>query len=841
MAQVSACPDEATLKRLVLGLLPPPVMDQLGQHLEGCRRCVSTLSSCGGTDQLVEALHRAAKTHPDHAAIDKAAADKLVQRVLGAKAGADDSVEVADASQDRRASALAALEPGLLKPPQAADEIGRLGPYRVLKELGAGGMGMVFVAEDPQLRRLVALKVLKKAQDLQRFLREARATAAVKNDHIVTIFQVGQEGDIPYLAMELLRGESLEHWLQRGRQAGIPQVVRLGREMASGLAAAHAAGLVHRDIKPANTFLEMPHGRVKILDFGLARLLEDKERLTRLGDILGTPAYMAPEQARGEKVDPRCDLFSLGCVLYRLCVGQVAFPGKDVAETLEMVMTRDPPAPRQIKPNVPPPLSDLVMQLLAKKKGDRPASAAAVVERLRAIQAQVAVRPAATTAAPRGPATHIQAAAVRPAETRAPAETPARNLTVRRPLRGVMAAVAVLAVCLLAWVIWHRAADKGPDPRQLESTRQVDNTLTALDRLDAATVPADLVLKGPLRIKGRPPELVGILLVDADARPPLANPPGALPGAKGFPGISALAFSRDGKLLAAGGAGGVVFLWDLSGDQPRITRRTRQLPAEISSLAFHPHKNMVAAGYVDSSFRFWDFSKEEAIEVFHGNAAALKPAEKPVPVWLKFSSSCDMMATHYGNSLKLWSLQDAGALVRSAISTTAVGIPDFSPDNRLLAWGAPGEVKFMDVTAKELTPQANFKWPADQFVHSVAYAPARDTEPPRATLACAADGDNLVRLVELTEEGPKQAAILHGLEAQADNAFLEFSKDGKWLAGAGSGGRLLVWNTATLKLEHDWLVPGPQRTVAFAPDSRHLASGADRGKVLIFRLQADGK
>src|SRR5262249_3534929 len=154
-----------------------------------------------------------------------------------------------------------------------------------------------------------------------RFLGEARAAARVRSDHVVTIHQVGEDRGIPFLAMEFLHGEPLDAWLKPGRTLSPPELLRLAREMALGLAAAHAQGLIHRDVKPGNIWLESVDSRVKILDFGLARPVVGDVRLTRSGTILGTPAYMAPEQARGEEVDARADLFSLGCVLYHLATG----------------------------------------------------------------------------------------------------------------------------------------------------------------------------------------------------------------------------------------------------------------------------------------------------------------------------------------------------------------------------------------------------------------------------------------------------------------------------------------------------------------------------------------
>src|SRR5262249_2412437 len=163
---------------------------------------------------------------------------------------------------------------------------------------------------------------------------------------IVTIYQVGQEQGVLYLAMELLEGESLKNRLERKGKMRLTDVLRIGRELAEGLAAAHERGLIHRHIKPANLWLEGPRATGKILDFGLARRGPEDSSLTQFGMIVGTPAYMAPEQARAQKVDARCDLFSLGCVLYHMSTGTMPFHGEDQFGTLAALVSDQPPPPR---------------------------------------------------------------------------------------------------------------------------------------------------------------------------------------------------------------------------------------------------------------------------------------------------------------------------------------------------------------------------------------------------------------------------------------------------------------------------------------------------------------
>ncbi len=281
-----------------------------------------------------------------------------------------------------------------LGPPRAAGELGWLAQYRVKSLIGEGGIGLVFLAEDTHLARSVALKIIKPeladAPRVQgRFVREAQATAAIKHDHIVTIYQVGRANDTLFLAMEYLRGLSLQGWLERGRKPSVDLALRLGREIASGLSAAHRNGLVHRDVKPANIWLEAPSGRVKILDFGMARSEHDEAHITQTGTVMGTPAYMAPEQARGETAGAGADLFSLGSVLYRLCAGRLPFEGESILAVLSSLASDTPRPLREVDPSAPPALEELVARLLTKDPRARPDSAQAVVDAIRAIEREL--------------------------------------------------------------------------------------------------------------------------------------------------------------------------------------------------------------------------------------------------------------------------------------------------------------------------------------------------------------------------------------------------------------------------------------------------------------------
>ena len=263
----------------------------------------------------------------------------------------------------------------------------RIGGFRIVRQLGEGGMGVVYEAIEEALGRKAAVKVLR-AQLLdkndchKRFLREGRAAAAIKSDHVVTIYQVGEASGLPYIAMEFLEGTNLEDWiLARGGPASVSDVLWVARDLLTGLAAAHAEGILHRDIKPSNLWVDSRTGRVKVLDFGLTRGAHGDDTLTKPGAVMGKPAYMAPEQARGAKLDSRADLFSVGVVLYRMLAGRSPFARSNIPGTLLAVATEEAPP----LPGIPPALSGFIDRLLAKNADDRPSSASVALAELVAL------------------------------------------------------------------------------------------------------------------------------------------------------------------------------------------------------------------------------------------------------------------------------------------------------------------------------------------------------------------------------------------------------------------------------------------------------------------------
>jgi len=249
------------------------------------------------------------------------------------------------------------------------------GRYQVEKELGRGSMGMVFQAYDPKIDRRVALKVLR--PDLltsegfaQRFLKEARAIGRLSHPNIVVVHDVGSDQGTIYIAMELLTGEPF-HEVMRNKEFSDKEITRLGSQAARVLDYAHQHGIVHRDIKPSNIILS-PDGQIKITDFGIAHIEDPSApQQTRAGEVLGTPAYMSPEQVLGKPVDGRSDVYSLGVILYELSTGVRPFRGENLAAIFLAVTQQTPPEPAKVKPTVSPELSGIIMRCLNKAPEER--------------------------------------------------------------------------------------------------------------------------------------------------------------------------------------------------------------------------------------------------------------------------------------------------------------------------------------------------------------------------------------------------------------------------------------------------------------------------------------
>ena len=321
---------------------------------------------------------------------DEVDSDSLIDtiRSVGTEANDTDVEELVEQIQKigpRRAISQEDLK-RVLSPPQAADELGRIGKYRVIEFIASGGMGLVFKAEDPELERLVCIKTLHPSLSFNndakaRFAREAKSAAGLRNDRIVTVLDVGEHREGPYLVMQLLDGQSLRDKLAMEGKLSHHVAKKILLQIAEGLRYAHELGFLHRDIKPENIWITS-QGDIKLLDFGLARAVNETTNLTATGTILGTPCYMSPEQVQGNELDARSDLFSVGSVLFEMLTGDSPFGKSNIFSTMMSVANESLELPNQA--DIPKELITVLQSLLKKSPNERIGSASELISALQA-------------------------------------------------------------------------------------------------------------------------------------------------------------------------------------------------------------------------------------------------------------------------------------------------------------------------------------------------------------------------------------------------------------------------------------------------------------------------
>jgi serine/threonine protein kinase len=282
---------------------------------------------------------------------------------------------------------------GMANPIRGEALVGTLiagGKYQIVRVLGEGGMGTVYQALQPAMNRMVALKRIRpemvtKPDAVPRFHKEMRITAQIEHPNTIRVYDFGDDNGQLYLVMEFLAGVSLRQVIDRKKQMEAARLVRIGKQVANALGAIHGHGVVHRDLKPDNVMLLDSYGErdfVKVLDFGIAKVLDEQIALTLKGQPIGTPTYMAPEQAMGKPVEPRTDLYALGVMMYQMATGRVPF-NMPLTQSMLLAHAHHAPIPiLTLAPNLPPPLAALITQLLEKDPAARPASAAEVSARL---------------------------------------------------------------------------------------------------------------------------------------------------------------------------------------------------------------------------------------------------------------------------------------------------------------------------------------------------------------------------------------------------------------------------------------------------------------------------
>ncbi len=383
------CPSPNSLKSFGLETSPEAEASLIELHLSRCESCVTGLRGYTDADDFVNQIRRAATHWNDTDSETDTRITKRIQGLLDTHTRSSVQETLIDPKHlqhesVRRTSSLIA----------DSSDLFCMGKYRVLRLIGSGGMGEVYEAEDTELGRRVALKAIRASMQVgdgiaRRFKREAEVIASLRHRGIVTIYDFGVENDVPYMAMELLEGLTLEQTIQTKQRLSIIDVLDIGSQFFKALHAAHQKGVIHRDLKPSNIWLESsPDGEthVKILDFGLAVPIESPEMLTQLGTVLGTPSYMSPEQASAQKTDARSDLFSGGCVLYCMLTGRSPHCGDNVLAILRSIALDTPPDIQVFRPDAPLALNQLVRDLLAKSPDQRPCSADEVATLLSSVR-----------------------------------------------------------------------------------------------------------------------------------------------------------------------------------------------------------------------------------------------------------------------------------------------------------------------------------------------------------------------------------------------------------------------------------------------------------------------
>ncbi len=654
-------------------------------------------------------------------------------------------------------------------------------------------MGVVFQAEDIRLQREVALKVVRPALAAQpgmaeRFLHEARAAAAVKHDHIVTIYHVGEDRGIPFLAMELLEGESLATRLSREPRLSVPEIVSIGRQIAEGMAAAHRRGLIHRDIKPGNVWLEesrdenrepragtseplalgsghstLDSCRVKLLDFGLARSVATETSLTSSGMLLGTPAYMSPEQARGGAIDGRSDLFSLGCVLYQLCTGRAPFEGRDVMSQLSALANQTPPGVRTLNPAVPPALAEVVERLLAKDPADRFQSAVDVVQAL-----------------------NLDAGCVQP----------------RRGRRWLVAAAVLLAAIALLPEIIIRIIGKDGQVTQINApqavTVEVEQNGTVVK-----VVPADAKVSEVQRFEGHHEKIWNV------------------------------AFTPDGRRVLSAGFDSSVRVWDVPTRQQ--VQRIEGHDLCVYALAVSADGRRVLFGGGESAWapagpREWnvclyDLELGQELHRFAGRGGVITSVSLSV-------DGRRALIGNFNGTVLLWDVENWKELERFD-HTVGLWSLCFSPDDRMALTAGGGEgplVRLWDL---------NSRTEIRRFVgHAEGVWQAKFSPDGRYVLT--ASQDLTARLWE-TESGREIRRFRH----HDNDAFaaVAFSGDGRYLVTGGYNidGRkptkVRLWDVETgEELQAFAGHATGVHALAFAPDGRRAVSGGLDGTVRLWNL-----
>ena len=705
-----------------------------------------------------------------------------------------------------------------LTPAREPGSIGRIDHYEVLEIVGRGGMAIVMRARDTKLQREVAVKVVvTSGSTRQNFVREARAVAAIQDDHVVTIHGVEDEGPVPYLVMEFVNGGTLEDFMREHRTPSVSEILSIGAQIASGLAAAHRKGLVHRDVKPSNILMESGTKRVKLSDFGVARQV-DGPGATQAGVLVGTPNYMSPEQVNGAALDARSDLFSLGSVLYELCTGKRPFDGPSTVAVLRGVSDDRHQSVSEVNCDIPAELSHLIDRLLAKNAVDRPTSADEVsaqlseIKKLATSELAMSMRPerAATDSAKKTNQSHHISGWRRVA------------IVVGLLLLGLTATEAA-GVTQFGTLIVRVISPKGnliveiEDPAAQVSVDGTEITIsgegshavelrageyTIKTSRDGAMVQSEVVT-----IERQGNRVVRIRREEADQNPGV---PGLLKLKQSLVGhleqISSLTYSHDGKLLASGDDLGKVRVWNTVDGTLRY--HLPELGTPVSGITFSPDSKYLLTSMTNDGsdgeypIYIWDASTGEP-------QGELRQHKRGI---FSLSFSADgkkLLSAGWEPKLFVWDFS-ARTLDSSTPSPTGdwVRSATYSPTGQIAL--ASGNLVFL------IPPDGQVSPPLHQGDGPISFF-----SPDGSRLAATWWREGSVHVWDV--ETQKQLGAWKAHDGKINSAA--FSNDKRILATCGNDRAIRVWNVETQTLLAEELSVSRVYWLEFSPDGKTLATG----------------
>jgi hypothetical protein len=674
------------LRDLLEGSIPDSDQAALVSHLDQCASCQESLEAMANGDSSIAAtlLEQAAHKAPPDSAYWPALKNAEQALTVAAPAGKRSSAEISLA---------------FLDPPEDGSHLGSLNNFNIVRVVGRGGMGVVLQAIDTCLQRDVAIKVLdpelsKDELAATRFCREARAAASISHENVVAVHQVEHDEakDIPFLVMELITGESLEKKLERDRQLTLKEIVSIGMQTAAGLAAAHEKGLIHRDIKPGNILLEKSGQRVKLTDFGLARAAEDV-RLTRTGLVAGTPLYMSPEQASGEELDARSDLFSLGVVLYELAAGESPFTAKTPLQVLKRV-TEEQPAPlRDRNPEIPEWFALIVDRLLAKKPADRFQTAKEVADTLEHFWAKL--KSSETLICPKKKAAALwKTIAIGASAGLVTLLLGAVAMFFLLPPREEKVPTPSHVFKGNAGPLW--SMDVSKDGKKLAMGTN-DGTVKFWDiggeKVDW-TIPAH---KTPVWALALAPHGDYLATGSDDDRAILwdLKTQKELHGLANPGGTRAVAFDSEGKKLVTGGRNGSVKVWDVATGKESALEISGHRGL-VLSVAFAPDDKTIASASGDNIIKIWNASTGRLTHTLTGH-------ESTVYAIAYAPTGRHLVSGSWDRTVRLWDLDSGSQLARLDGHTHDVWTVAFNPEGSLFA--SAGEDQMVRIWSLETKKQ----------------------------------------------------------------------------------------------------------------------------------------